>query len=70
LALAQKNWAVQREPRDARILLEAALATETQKQAALPTLTFLAENLVQDARLQTLITRLKAGGAVAEMAVK
>ena len=65
LALAQKNWAVQREPRDARILLEATLATDTQKQAALPTLAFLAENHVQDVRLQVLITRLKASGAVA-----
>ena len=61
---------MQREPRDGRILLEAALATDTQKQAALPTLRFLAENHVQDARLQVLKTRLKAGGAVAEMAVK
>lgn len=59
LELAQKNWLVQREPRDARILLEAALASGKIKQEAQPTLEFLARSRLQDARLQALIDQLK-----------
>src|SRR2546422_888337 len=41
LALAKENWTLQREPRDARILLEAALAANDPK-AAPPALDWLA----------------------------
>lgn len=59
LELAQINWSVQREPRDARILLEAALASGKIKQEILPTLDFLAQSRLQDARLQALIDQFK-----------
>lgn len=59
LELAQMNWTVQREPRDARILLEAALASGKVKVEAKPTLEFLAQSRLQDARLQALIDQLK-----------
>jgi len=57
LALAKLNWAVQREPRDARILLESALAVGKSKPQAQPTLDFLIQNRLQDARLQPLIAQ-------------
>lgn len=59
LELARKNWSVQRESRDARILLEAALASGRAKQEAQPTLDFIAQSRLQDARLQTLIEQFK-----------
>jgi len=59
LELAQINWSVQREPRDARILLEAALASGKVSREAQPTLEFLAQSRLQDARLQPLIDRFK-----------
>jgi len=59
LALAQQNWSVQREARDAKILLEAALACGKTKQAAQPTLDFLAQSRLQDVRLQPLIDQFK-----------
>ncbi|MEQ1529318.1 MAG: hypothetical protein ABL925_08375 [Methylococcales bacterium] len=55
LALAQQNWLVQREPRDARILLEAAIAAGKNKTQAQATLDFLAQATLQDVRLQVLI---------------
>lgn len=60
LALAQTNWAVQREPRDARILLEAAVASGKTQQ---PLLIFLAESKLQDARLQTLLAQINGDRA-------
>jgi tetratricopeptide (TPR) repeat protein len=54
LALAQANWAVQREPRDLRILLEAARAAGSP-EAARAGLDFLARTRLQDARLRDLI---------------
>jgi len=63
LELAQINWSVQREPRDARILLEAALASGKVNHGALPTLEFLVQSRLQDARLQPLIDQLKGAGS-------
>ena len=47
LTLAQANWAVQREPRDARILLEAALAAGAP-EAARPALDWMAGTGIED----------------------
>jgi hypothetical protein len=47
LILARENWKVQREPRDARIFLEAALAAK-DAAAAQPVLQWLADNHVED----------------------
>jgi hypothetical protein len=59
LALARANWEVQREPADARILLETALAA-AQPDAAAPAIAWLHDNTVQDRRLAALVTRLNA----------
>ena len=53
LLLAEKNWGVQREPDDARILLEAALAAGNIK-AAQPVLEWMSHNNVEDKRLTQL----------------
>ena len=54
LRLAKENWAVQREPWDARIYLEAALAARNPG-AARPVLDWLRENRVQDVKLASLV---------------
>jgi hypothetical protein len=59
LALAQENFAVQREPVDARILLEAALAARNAT-AAKPALDWMAKSGIQSVALQPLAERLKA----------
>ncbi|WP_367155708.1 hypothetical protein [Methylomonas sp. HYX-M1] len=59
LRLAEANWAVQREPRDALIFLQAAKAAAAPARAA-PVLRFIAESGVQDARLQALANTLGA----------
>jgi tetratricopeptide (TPR) repeat protein len=59
LTLAQANWAVQREPRDARILLEAALAS-AQPEAARPALEMLERTKLEDAALRRLANELQA----------
>jgi Tfp pilus assembly protein PilF len=59
LALAKLNWAVQREPRDARILLETALAAGNNQTQAQSALDFLIQNKLQDVRLQPLIAQFK-----------
>jgi Tfp pilus assembly protein PilF len=51
--LASENFAVQREPRDARILLEAAIAAQ-DAAAAQPALEWLRSSGFEDARLQKL----------------
>jgi len=61
LDLALANWSVQHEPRDARILLEAALAVGNSRQTVQPALAFLAQAGVQDVRLQALIAHYKGG---------
>jgi hypothetical protein len=58
LALAKGNFALQREPRDARVLLEAALAAE-DRAAACPALDWIAANHVEDVRLAALAARLE-----------
>ncbi len=59
LQLATENWQVQREPRDARILLEAALAAKNVT-AAKPVLSWLKESGIEDQRLLHLQQRLNA----------
>jgi len=59
LALARANWAAQREPADARILLEAALAARDAAAAA-PVLEWMATHGVQSVALQSLADRVKA----------
>lgn len=58
LKLALANWEVQREPRDARIVLEAALAAR-EPAAAKPVLEMLEHTSLEDVRLSTLAARLK-----------
>lgn len=53
LGLALENWTVQREPRDARIVLEAALAAR-KPAAAQPVLIWLAESGIEDRTLRAL----------------
>jgi len=57
LELAKQNWSVQREPWDARILLEAALDAH-DTDAAKPVLEWLKTVHLEDARLTRLIGRL------------
>jgi tetratricopeptide (TPR) repeat protein len=58
LPLAQANWNVQREPADARILLESALVAEN-RVAAQPVLEWLKTNHVEDFRLQQLAKQIQ-----------
>lgn len=57
LALAQENWSLQREPRDAQLLLEAALAAR-DASAARPALEWLATTRFEDPRLSALAAEL------------
>ncbi|MGE0471900.1 MAG: tetratricopeptide repeat protein [Nitrospira sp.] len=58
LPLAQANWNVQREPADARILLESALAAGN-RAAAQPVLDWMKTNHVEDFRLRQLATQFQ-----------
>ncbi len=58
LDLALKNWVVQREPRDARIVLEAALAAK-QPAAAKPVLEWLQTSGIEDRTLLQLAQKIK-----------
>jgi len=58
LQLAQRNFAVQKEPADARILLEAALAAR-QPAAAQPALDWMAGSGIDSVALQPLAVALK-----------
>lgn len=58
LALAQRNYAVQREPADARALLEAAIAAR-QPAAAEPVLQWMAASRIESVVLQRLAAQLK-----------
>lgn len=60
LRLAQANWLVQREPADARILLEAALAAGVP-HAATPVLAWRRDNGVEDVVMDRLAARIEAG---------
>ena len=57
LAVATQNWARQREPRDARILLEAALASNDARAAA-PVVDYLDRTHLEDVRLAALVETL------------
>jgi hypothetical protein len=59
LERALANWAIQREPIDARLVLEAALAAG-DSEAARPVLQWLAENAVEHAELRRLAERLRS----------
>lgn len=59
LAIALENWKTQREPRDALVLLEAALAAR-DPSAAMPVLNWLDENGLQGARIRDVVLKLKA----------
>jgi Tfp pilus assembly protein PilF len=61
LRLARSNFASQREPRDARILLEAALAAG-EPEAAAPALLWLERTRLEDVALRRLAERARAGG--------
>jgi tetratricopeptide (TPR) repeat protein len=56
LSLAQTNWAIQKEPWDARLLLESALAVGSLN-AAKPAIDWLHTNHVEDIRLQQLVAQ-------------
>ncbi|MDP1827759.1 MAG: tetratricopeptide repeat protein [Archangium sp.] len=58
LELATKNWAVQKEPADARVFLEAAVAAKDTKAAA-PVLRWLDETKFTDPRLRALAEELR-----------
>lgn len=58
LALAQSNYAVQREPADARALLEAAIAAR-QPAAAAPALKWIADSGIESVVLKQLAAQLK-----------
>jgi Tfp pilus assembly protein PilF len=58
LQYAQKNWMVQREPRDARIFLEAALAARAVRSAQ-PVLQWLQASGNEDIYLRSLAQRLQ-----------
>ena len=60
LDLARRNYAVQREPADARALLEAAIAAR-DPAAAEPVLQWMASSRIESVTLQSLAARLKAG---------
>lgn len=60
IALAQANWAIQKEPWDARLLLESALAAGN-RDAAKPVLDWITTNHIDDTRLRELAARLSNG---------
>ena len=65
MRLAQSNWKIQREPRDARVLLEAAVALR-QPEAAQPVLDWMGQTHIEDWFLRRLADQLAAmrkGGA-------
>lgn len=61
LELAQRNYRVQREPADARVLLEAALAARNPA-AAQPVLDWMQRTGIESLALRTLAARLTGGG--------
>ena len=60
LALAQQNWAVQKESADMRMLLEAAASTG-DKAAAAPVVDWVAKHAVEDVAVARLVKQIKAG---------
>jgi tetratricopeptide (TPR) repeat protein len=64
LALAQKNWEVQRAPWDARVLLEAARAAG-DPQAAAPVIAFVRETRLEDPVIEALVREIESRAKVA-----
>ena len=64
LALAQKNWEVQRAPWDARVLLEAARAAG-DPQAAVPVIAFVRETHLEDPVIEALVREIESRAKVA-----
>ncbi|MFL6659040.1 MAG: hypothetical protein ACJ8GW_13260, partial [Massilia sp.] len=60
LALAKKNWDIQKESADMRILLEASLKTG-DKAAAASVLAWVSKNAVEDVAVQSLVRQFKGG---------
>ena len=60
LSLARKNWAVQREPADIRIYLEAAVAAR-DAVAAKPVVDWVTQHGIEDVTAQRLILQLTNG---------
>ncbi|NHZ88876.1 hypothetical protein F2P45_07535 [Massilia sp. CCM 8733] len=60
LALAQQNWAVQKESADMIVLLEAA-AKAGDKAAAAPVIAWVAKHALEDVAVARLIKQIKAG---------
>ncbi len=60
LDFAMRNWQSQREPADARLLLETALAAQ-QAAAVQPVLDWMTRTGIEDAELHALAAKLKAG---------
>lgn len=60
IALAQDNWAIQKEPWDARLLLESALGAG-DRDAAKPVLDWITTNHIDDTRLRVLAARFSKG---------
>ncbi|MES2355170.1 MAG: hypothetical protein V4568_12370 [Pseudomonadota bacterium] len=58
LLLAKENWTVQKEARDARVLLESAIATKDRTSAE-PVLTWLKETKMEDIILRKLAKQLE-----------
>lgn len=58
LRLAQANWGVQKEPADARVLLEAVSAAG-EWAAARPVIDWMRKNKVEDANLERLVRRIE-----------
>ena len=58
LPLASENYTLQREPADARVLLEAAVAAK-QPAAAEPVLKWMADSGIESAALKALVAQLK-----------
>ncbi|MBA4176989.1 MAG: hypothetical protein C0505_10590 [Leptothrix sp. (in: Bacteria)] len=59
LVLARQNFAVQREPADARVLLEAAIAARDAAAAA-PAMAWMSASRIESVSLQALVARVKA----------
>ena len=58
LELAKLNWQIQKEPADARIYLEAAIAMNNKNEAS-TVINWLAENQQEDAALSSIISKYK-----------
>lgn len=59
LRIAQENWSTQKEPADARLLLEAALANRDEEPAK-PVLAWMSQTGVEDKSLQELAAKLES----------